>query len=153
MPVVDSTTHMGILRTSANQELSAVENNIQKAQRTAYSLMGAGLHGENGVDPETAMSLLNTYVLPVLLYGLEVIIPSGKAFTMLETQYKRLLKQILSLPITTADPAIYLLSGMLPVEATLHKRILSLFGNITRLPDDSIELRLAKRQLQLMVLW
>ena len=149
MPVVDSTTHMGILRTSANQELSAVENNIQKAQRTAYSLMGAGLHGENGVDPETAMSLLNTYVLPVLLYGLEVIIPSGKAFTMLETQYKRLLKQILSLPITTADPAIYLLSGMLPVEATLHKRILSLFGNITRLPDDSIELRLAKRQLEL----
>ena len=94
MPVVDSTTHMGILRTSTNQDLSAVENNIQKAQRTAYSLMGTGLHGENGVDLETAMSLLNTYVLPVLLYGLEVIIPSGKAFTMLETQYKRLLKQI-----------------------------------------------------------
>ena len=111
--------------------------------------MGAGLHGENGVDPETAMSLLNTYVLPVLLYGLEVIIPSGKAFTILETQYKRLLKQILSLPKSTADPAIYLLSGMLPVEATLHKRILSLFGNVTRLPDDSIELRLAKRQLEL----
>ena len=61
MPV-DSTTHMEILHTSSNQELSAVENNIQKAQRTAYSLMGAGLHGENGVDPETAMSLFNTYL-------------------------------------------------------------------------------------------
>ena len=38
---------------------------------------------------------------------------------------------------------------MLPVEATFHKRILSLFGNITGLPDDSIEVRLAKRQLEL----
>ncbi|MEW8548000.1 MAG: reverse transcriptase domain-containing protein [Candidatus Thiodiazotropha sp.] len=149
MPVVQNTTHMGIFRTSVNQDLQAVESNIQKAHRVVYSLMGAGLHGENGVDPETAMSLLNTYVIPVLLFGLEVIVPTGKALDVLERHYKRLLKQLLSLPSTAADPAIYLLSGMLPVEAVLHKRILSLFGNITRLPDDSVELRLAKRQLEI----
>ena len=62
MPVVDNTTHMGILRSSSNQELNAVEQNIQKARRTTYSLMGAGLHGENGLDPETSISLLNTYM-------------------------------------------------------------------------------------------
>ena len=84
MPVVDNTTHMGILRSSSNQELNAVEQNIQKARRTTYSLMGAGLHGENGLDPETSISLLNTYVFPVLLYGLEVIIPTGKAMDTLE---------------------------------------------------------------------
>ena len=60
MPVVDNTTHMGILKTSTNQELNAVEYNIQKAKRTAYSLMGAVLDGKNGADPETTMSLLNT---------------------------------------------------------------------------------------------
>ena len=60
--------------------------------------------------------------------GLEVIIPTGKAIDTLEKQYKRLLKQILSVPITVADPAIYLLSGALPIEAIIHKRILSLFG-------------------------
>ena len=149
MPVVDSTTHMGILRTSSNQELNVVEHNIQKARRTTYSLMGAGLHGENGLDPETSISLLNTYIFPVLLYGLEVIIPTGKALDILDKQYKRLLKQILSVPITVADPAIYILSGVLPVEALIHKRILSLFGNITRLPSESIEVRLAKRQLEI----
>ena len=53
------------------------------------------------------------------------------------------------MPITVADPAIYLLSGALPVEAVIHKRILSLFGNITRLPSQSIEVRLAKRQLEI----
>ena len=52
MPIVQDTTHMGVFRASANQELQSVENNIQKAHRVVYSLMGAGLHGENGVDPE-----------------------------------------------------------------------------------------------------
>ena len=72
---VQDTTQMGVFCAAANQELQSVENNIQKAHRVVYSLMGAGLHGENGVDPEAAISLLNSHVLPVLLFGLEVIVP------------------------------------------------------------------------------
>ena len=34
MPIVENTTHMGILRTSTNQEMRNVETNIQKAKRT-----------------------------------------------------------------------------------------------------------------------
>ena len=49
--------------------------------------------------------------------------------------------------MTVADPAIYILSGTLLAEAVIHKRVLSLFGNITRLSGESIELRLAKHQL------
>ena len=145
MTGADNTIHMGILRTSTNKKKNAVEHNIQKAKRTAYSLMGTGLHAKNGADPE---SLLNSYVFPVLLYGLEIIIPTGKSLTVLKVQYKRLNKQVLSLPTTIADPAVYLLSGALPVEAVTHKRILSLFGNITRLPNESAELQLAKLQLE-----
>lgn len=148
MPVVTSTTHMGIVRSTTNQEMKNVETNIQKARRTIYSLMGSGLHGENGLDPETAVSLLQTYVIPVLFYGLEVILPTGKALDTLEIQYKKLLKQILSVPCTTADPAVYLLSGLLPAEAIIHKRLLTLYGNITRLSENSVEKRLAKRQLE-----
>ena len=96
MPVVTSTTHMGILRTSTNQEMNNIDTNIQKAKRTIYSLMGSGLHGENGLDPETAISLLQTYVIPVLFYGLEIIIPAGKALDTPEVQYKILLKLIMS---------------------------------------------------------
>ena len=40
LPVVTETMHMGIMR-SAN---TAVQENIKKARRTVYSLMGAGLH-------------------------------------------------------------------------------------------------------------
>ena len=149
MPVVEQTTHMGIPRSSSDQEMHAVETNIQKAQRTMYSLMGAGLHGENGLDPETAVSLLQTYVFPVLYYGMEIITPTGKALNRLEVQQKKILKQVLSLSTNVADPAVYIISGALPAEAMIHKRILSLFGNITRLTENAIEYKLAKRQLEI----
>ena len=74
MPVVKEAMHMGILRSEDSQE-SAVAYNIYKARRTVYCLMSAGFHGHNGLDPETSVHLLQTYVMPVLVYGLEVVFP------------------------------------------------------------------------------
>ena len=146
MPNVTQTMHMGIIR-SADTEQSATKDNIQKARRTLYSLMSSGLHGENGLDPETAIHLMQTYVLPVLIYGMEVVLPKRKYIDMLDKFYKKFLKMILSLPVNTADHAVYVLSDTIPVEATIHKRALTFFGNICRLPETTIEHHLAVRQL------
>ena len=35
-----------------------------------YSLMGTGLHGKNGLDPERAISLLQTYVFYIIEWKL-----------------------------------------------------------------------------------
>ena len=51
----------------------------------------------------------------------------------------------LHLPERVASCAIYILSGQLPLEADLHLRRLSLYGNIVR--NDCIERELATRQL------
>jgi hypothetical protein len=64
------------------------------ATRALYSLIGVGLHGENGIDPETTISLLRTYVLPILYYGLEILLPTGKILEQLNIHYKKVLKQI-----------------------------------------------------------
>ena len=146
MPVVEEAMHMGILRSAETQE-TTVTYNIQKARRTVYSLMGSGLHGENGLDPETSIHLLQTYVLPVLVYGLEVVLPKATLVEKLEKTYKKFLKHILSLPVTVADSAVYVLSGALPVEGVIHKRALTLFGSICRLEEDTVEKRVARRQL------
>ena len=58
----------------------------------------------------------------------------------------------MSLPVTTADPAVYILSGNLPVEATIHQRVLNFFGNISRLPDSTVERQLSVRQLAVKTL-
>ena len=53
----------------------------------------------------------------------------------------------MGVPGTTTDPAIYILTGTIPLEGAIYKRALSLFGNICRLEDTSIALRLTERQL------
>ncbi|CAC5414883.1 unnamed protein product [Mytilus coruscus] len=71
MPIVDKTPHIGIQRAYKDSASATTEENLKKARRSLYSLMTAGLHGENGLDPVTAISLVKTYIIPVMLYGLD----------------------------------------------------------------------------------
>ncbi|CAC5378067.1 unnamed protein product [Mytilus coruscus] len=60
---------------------------------------------------------------------------------------KTTLKKILSLPPNTPDPAIYIISGLLPIEAQIDTKSLILFNNICRQNNRSKEKQLAYRQL------
>ena len=93
--------------------------------------------------------LCKIYILPVLLYGLELIffLPQVPQLEQLEIAQKRLLKQILALPNSVADIAVYILTGILPIEAQMHIRALGLFNNICHQAVDSFEKVLARRQL------
>ncbi|MEW8547615.1 MAG: reverse transcriptase family protein, partial [Candidatus Thiodiazotropha sp.] len=102
MPVVEKTTHVGINRSNDSDE-TTVSENVIKARRTLYSLMSAGLHGENGLDPQTSLHLYQIYVVPVLLYGLEVVLPRPKYLSVIEQFNKKYLKCLLSVPVTVAD--------------------------------------------------
>ena len=128
MPVVNEAMHMGILR-SSNTEDTVVRQNIAKARRTLYNLIASGLHGEIGLDPETCTHLLQIYILPVLVYGLEVVLPKAALMDKVNRAYKMSLKQILSLPDTVADPAVYIISGALPIEGIVDKRALVFFAD------------------------
>ena len=123
----------------------------------AYSLMGAGLHGENGGNPRVSigvftsklirfrLSLWSTYVLPRLTYGLDVLTLSKSEVQKLNQFHKKFLKQVMHLQERTADSAVYLLSGQLPLVADLHKRILGTLGGMLR--SSSIEREIAERQI------
>ena len=122
MPNVKYTTHLGIQRAvySSLTVDETINNNILKARRTCYSLMPVGLHGRNGLDPTTCIRLIKIYVLPVLTYGLEVLLPKQKHIDKLDMFLKKIVKQTLSLPTQTADPVIYILSGLLPTHKNLE---------------------------------
>ena len=101
---------------------------------------------DNGLDPDTSIHLLQTYMLPVLVYGLEVLMPRKVLLERLNRIHKQFLKMILSLLETVADPAVYVLSGTAPIESVIHKRALTLHGNICRLNEDTVEKQLTRRQ-------
>lgn len=62
-----------------------------------------------------------TYVLPVLVYELEVVLLNRILMDKLEKVYKKFLKQVLSLPDTVADPALYVFTGTTPAEAAVQQ--------------------------------
>lgn len=146
---VESAVHLGITRSTSKEKTltETIHANVKKARRTCYSLMSAGFHGHNGLNPETTLHLTRIYVLPTLLYGLEILVPKGKHLQILDNYLKSLLKQQLHLPKSTADPVIFILSGLLPVEAQLDIQILTFFNNICNHSESSIEKKLAQWQL------
>jgi hypothetical protein len=141
-------THLGLLRTTDGKCTAAVEARIQTGRRTAYSMMGAGFHGLNGISPEVSMHLLQVYVMPTILYGLEALKLSDSDIVRLEKNLQSYLRQIQHLPTSTARPALYLLSGCLPAEAQYHIKVLTFFNGILLRPG-TVEYQVITRQLLL----
>jgi hypothetical protein len=46
--------------------------------------------------------------------------------------YRKIIKQILSIPTNTADPAVYILAGAIPIESRIQKLTLGMYVNICR---------------------
>ena len=62
--VVNECTHLGIKSDSISRSghSTTVDDRIESARGCAYSLMGDGLHGENGGNPRVSLSLWSAYV-------------------------------------------------------------------------------------------
>ena len=143
--VADQIKHLGVERKSASCNKVTINNRIQVGRRAAYALMGAGLHGLNGLNPKIAWKLIDTFVEPRYLYGLEVLRLTDSDKKLLTDYQKRTLKQVQHLPNRVADAAVYLLLGALPASARLDINQLNLFR--MTIAKESIEQKLAERQL------
>ena len=93
--------------------------------------------------------MIRAFILPILTYGLEIVLPKGKNLDNINRQYKKWIKQILSLNTNVTDPAVFILAGTLPIEAEMYIKAITLilYGNITRAEQSFVEWKLAERQL------
>ena len=143
MVQVDHAKHLGIHREVNNKVY--VDEKISLGRKTAYSLMGAGLHSGNGLKQSVGGKLWSTYVLPHFTYGIEVLDLKAIDINSLEQFQRKSLKQLQSLPDRVQNSITLALLGILPVESVLHKNMLNLFGRWIR--TDGIEKEIAVRQL------
>ena len=100
--------------------------------------MGSGFHGMNGISPAISIHIYRTYVLPRVLYGLEGTIRKSKHITKLERFHRKTLRQLQTLPDRTATCAVYLLGGILPMEAYLDAQIATLLYMVDHDMDSSL---------------
>ena len=132
MERADTATHLGIKKDNMSKTgtKEVVTDIIHIARRTVYALMGAGLHGLSGLNPRASIHLINCYVIPRLLYGLDVIQLTASDVKNLNVYFNKLIKQIQHLPERTANAGALLLLGQIPIEGQIHKRMLCTFRNV-----------------------
>ena len=129
IPVEKEFIHLGIRR-SIDSPLATVEDRTSLARKTFYAMMGAGLHGLNGLPVTTCLLLYNVYIVPRLLYGLEAIKLTDQAISKLEVFHRYALRSILGLPGYTATPALHILTGQLPMENQLDIKYLTFLRSL-----------------------
>ena len=137
--IAESGVHLGLIRSENNESSINIQERIQTARRTRYALMGSGVHGTNGIDPPTSYQIYRTYVIPRLIYGLEVLPLTKGNIDQLEKFHRKNLRQIQSLPERTSNSAALLLLGALPIEAEIHKRSLSLLFSLITCDNGKIQ--------------
>ncbi|CAC5401047.1 unnamed protein product [Mytilus coruscus] len=115
------TTHLGIIKASKNETKLNIQEHISVASRTLYTLIPVGLNGQEGLNPITAYKIYQAYVVPRLLYGLEVLSLNATKMSDLKQFHLKTLRCFQSLPIRTSSAAVHMLLGALPIEAELHK--------------------------------
>ena len=116
----------GMIRSVKNENKLNIQKRTSLARRTLYSLIKTGLHGCNGLTAKISFKIYQVYVLPRLLYGLEVLSLSKKLLDELETFHLEILKNIQSLPTRTANSVVYILLGAFPLKAEIEKKQLGL---------------------------
>jgi hypothetical protein len=144
----DTFLHLGMNWSQGNL-CPTVEEKISAGRRTAYMLIGVGIHGSDGLNPVISSQVMKAQVLPRMTHGLEATVTREKDLTMLNKAYKDLLRQHQSLPDRVGTESIYLLTGTFPASAYIEYKTLLLFGAICRLDEDNPLFELSRRQLSL----
>jgi hypothetical protein len=94
----DSAVHIGVTRSGIKEVELSIDERIMCARRTKYGILGTGFHGTNGIDSITAYQIYKTYVLPRLLYGLEILPLTRTQINLLEGFHRNSIRYMQSLP-------------------------------------------------------
>jgi len=139
-------THLGLTWTHGRLS-PMLEERISAGRRAAYMLVGAGIHGTDGLNPVVSARVMTTQVLPRMIHGLEAVVPKTAELLQLSRIHRGLLRQHQTLPERVACVAIHLLTGTYPLEAHIQHKSLMLFGALCRMPEGSPLREMVQRQL------
>ena len=139
IPFSSTADHVGVLRSITGNGPTILAR-FSAHRRALSGIMHVGLGKGHRGNPALGLRVEKLYAAPVLLSGLASLKLSRKEVMQLDQHYCETLRQILRLERKTPQCVIYFLAGSLPGSALLHIRQLGLFGMITRLSGNVLNL-------------
>ena len=111
---------------------------IKKSRIILFALLGPAFSFKCLLSPVVKLHLYRTFVCPVLRSGLSSLVIKNTLMTPLSIYQRKVLKGILQLSKQASTAALHFLTGELPVEAILHRDVLSLFYSVWANPNSRI---------------
>ena len=130
LEVAEDNDHLGLIVSGRNEEQKNVDKNINAARRSLFSFLGNIFAYKCKISPEVQLHTWSVFVKPVLRSGLSALPIRPTVMQPLIRFHHKILRAILKLSNNSPVVPLYFLLGELPMEATLHLDILSLFWNI-----------------------
>ena len=121
-----------------NGNLPNILNRVASFKKALDAIASCGLARGHRANPAASLKILSTYCTPVLMSGLGSLFLTNKEIAMIDQQYKKTLKNILKLPVSSPSSLVYFVAGSLPGTAILHLRQLSIFGMVCRRQYDPL---------------
>ena len=135
IPFVETAEHVGVIRATQGN-LPHIHKKIVSHRKSLGAILSAGLARRHRANPLASIRAERIFATPVLFSGMAALILKKSETDILTSHVKQTLEGLLKLHKKTPAPFIYLISGTMPAEATLHIKQLTLFGMICRLPDN-----------------
>ena len=139
--VKDSYTHIGVPQSPRHQSQNAVDYRITKGNNMTYKLQSSTRNSLCGVSPLSNRKMFLSYHQPSFMYGLDTMHINTTDMARLETKYRKVLKNMLSMPDCVSSPLVYLTMGILPATAQRDIEVLGLLGQLALCEDEDQNVR------------
>ena len=136
--VVLNNEHLGQIISNYDEFQKNVDQNIAKARKSLFSLLGPTLGQNCEISPVSKLHILKTYVLPILKNGLSTFPLRPNIIKSLDIFHRKVLKSCLKLSVTAKSCSLYFLTGQTPMTVQLHYDIFNLFHIIWSNPQTKI---------------
>ena len=138
LEVSENNEHLGMIVSGLNEELKNIDKNISAASSALFSLLGPVFLYKCKLSPTIQTHLWRVYIKPILTSGLSSLPIRPANLHSIRTFHQKILRGLLKLSQKSPTAPLYFLLGELPIEATLHLDIFSLFWTIWSNPQTTI---------------
>ena len=142
---VTATEHVGIIR-SSDGNLPHIQGRVTAHIKALYALLPCNITRNRNTNPAASLRIHQIYALPVLLSGVAALTLLQSEINVLHSHHSKSLLNLQKLHKNTPESFILFMAGSTGLTASLHTRQLSLFGMITRLPEN-ILFKFAQKKL------
>ena len=131
----DSAEHVGMVRSVAGN-LPTILTRITSHRKALAGVLHTGIARSHRGNPSASLRVQQLYGNPVLFSGLAPLVLGNQETNIVDQHHKETLRSLQRLIPCTPRSVTCFLAGSLPGSAVLHLRQFSIFGMITRLPNN-----------------